>query len=487
MLKTLRGRLLASYFIISLLTLMFVSVGLFFLSIQPGIRYIPVLQHLETVSRNTTVELLRLRETGADETAFLAALQETAAANNVRVLVVNANTSQVLFDSNATSNWKGITIADVAQPARLLARFGNNATYGRFQHPDGTRWVVYAQSFASSRIQIYYAVREPTPLSFFREYFSRPLWWAGITAIMLSVLFAFLIAGSVATPLQKMAAAAEAVAQGNYQQEVPLTGPDEVRRVAASFNDMAQQVANTQQAQRDFVANVSHDLKTPITSIQGWSQALMDGTAVTPEEQQQAATIIHNEAARMARMVNQLLDLARLESGQITLAQNPVDLVQILTDLHRSLQRRAQEKNLHFTLETAPVPPIFGDHDRLMQLFQNLVDNAFAHTPAGGRVHLAVAPHGEGAVEVKVQDTGEGIPAKDLPRIFERFYQVDKSRAQGNTRRGSGLGLAIVQELVAAHHGRIQAFSEEGKGTLFIVRFPTSTKPAGTTLIKRSP
>ncbi|MBK8987995.1 MAG: HAMP domain-containing protein [Chloroflexi bacterium] len=273
-------------------------------------------------------------------------------------------------------------------------------------------------------------------------------------------------------PLRTMATAAEGIARGDYDQQLSLQGPDEVQRLAASFNSMTSQVKMSQQAQRDFVSNVSHDLKTPLTAIRGWSQSLLDGTAVTDAERQQAAAIIHNETERMQRLVSQLLDLARIESGQLKLALEPVDLRQVLAEVQDNLAWRAQEQGIYLTDELQSTPPIGGDYDRLMQLFTNLVDNALAHTPAGGRVHVSLKPHGETAVDVLVQDTGSGIAAEDLPRIFERFYQVDKSRARGNGRRGSGLGLAIVRELVEAHQGTIRPYSQVGQGTAFLVRLP---------------
>jgi signal transduction histidine kinase len=258
-----------------------------------------------------------------------------------------------------------------------------------------------------------------------------------------------------------------------------------VQTVARSFNLMATQVKATNQAQRDFVGNVSHDLKTPLTSIRGWSQSLVDGTAVTEAEQQRAAGIIYNEAERMQRMVDQLLDLARIESGQLELVQVPVDLHQLLSDVYNNLMLRAQDQKIHLTSDLQPVPPIKGDYDRLIQVFTNLLDNALTHTPADGRIHLSLKMHGEKAVEVTVQDTGSGILPENLSRIFERFYQVEKSRTRENGRRGSGLGLAIVRELVEAHHGSIQAYSQVGEGSAFVVRLPTSDKLEDTTIIRQ--
>ena len=242
--------------------------------------------------------------------------------------------------------------------------------------------------------------------------------------------------------------------------------------MAESFNSMSAQVAATRQAQRDFVANVSHDLKTPVTSIQGWSQALLDGTAVSPADQTQAANIIYSEAERMGRMVAQLLDLAKIESGQLQLNRSPVDLAEVGIVVRQNLLPRAQANQIHLTIETEPAPPVWGDYDRLMQVVSNLVENGLNHTPAGGRVHVGVRPSGDQIVEISVQDTGKGMSPEQLARIFERFYQVDKSRVREDGRRGSGLGLSIVQELVLLHNGRIQAQSEVGKGSRFTVRLP---------------
>jgi len=266
------------------------------------------------------------------------------------------------------------------------------------------------------------------------------------------------------------------MAQGDYSQRVPPRGPDEVRHVAESFNSMAAQVQATHVAQRDFVANVSHDLKTPLTAISGWSQALLDGAAGAPADRQRAAETIYDEAGRMSRMVNQLLDLARIESGQLQVTRRIVDLSQVMTDVHRSQLPRARARGIELTLDAPVAPPLLGDTDRLVQVFDNLVDNALTYTPAGGRVHLAVRA-GEGYVEGIVSDTGAGIPADELPRVFERFYRLEKSRARGEDgRRGAGLGLAIVHELVVAHGGTVSVSSEVGRGSAFVVRLPAATE-----------
>jgi signal transduction histidine kinase len=316
---------------------------------------------------------------------------------------------------------------------------------------------------------------------------------AGLLALVVSILLAALIAHSVARPLQQIARAAEAVAAGDYDQKLDIRSPDEVRVLAQRFEAMAQQVKANQQAMRDLVANVSHDLKTPLTSIQGFAQALLEGETRDEAARQQAATVIHDEAGRMVRMVEELLDLARIESGQLVLERHALDMGALIGGVVQALAPAAAQKQVALEASLSPLPPVVGDGDRLAQVFTNLLDNALKYTPEGGRVQVkaqvitaqpsprrsnplirlraspAPADGQAGWVEVSVADTGRGIPAQDLPRVFERFYQVDKARA---ARRGSGLGLAIAKEIVEAHGGRISVESAEGQGARFTVVLP---------------
>jgi signal transduction histidine kinase len=264
---------------------------------------------------------------------------------------------------------------------------------------------------------------------------------------------------------------AGAIARGEIGARAPVSGPAEAQALARSFNSMADQVEAAQRSQRDFVANVSHELKTPLTSIQGFSQALLDGAAATPEATARAARVIHDEAERMRRMVDELLILARFDAGQVDMAHAPVELGPLLAACVERLSPQAQAAGIALELDAPDAPTITGDGDRLAQVFANLLDNAIAHTPAGGRVTLAAHQVGN-TVEVTVTDTGEGIPAEALPRIFERFYRVDQSRQHS---RGAGLGLAIAREIVEAHGGTITVESVVGLGSRFTVRLPATS------------
>ncbi len=246
---------------------------------------------------------------------------------------------------------------------------------------------------------------------------------------------------------------------------------------------MAQQVRGTQQIQRDFLANVSHELKTPLTSIQGFAQAIQDGAAGDSASIRKSATIIYDEATRMNRMVGELLDLARIESGQIVMRREAVQLDQLLQNVIERLALRAQEGGVALYADIAAgLPAIVGDGDRLAQVFSNLIDNALKHTPSGGKVTVAARLiSGSSAVKRGKPRSGCGDHRGRYRRRHSarrslahlRAFLSGRQIARANPRTGSlGLGLAIVKEIVTAHGGTIHAESIVGLGTKFVVWLP---------------
>lgn len=477
MFVTLRSRLLLSYLAIIATALLLVALALLVISASPAtarLRILPVLQQLRTVAISTEREMAALNQQGADRDAFQQRLEQAATAHEVRILLVRPAGGRILFDTQNEDSWEGLTLreGDIRRLPNLFPELNPALPVGRFRAPDGSSWLIFTDRVGGQRLWAVYTAPEIGAMAFFRDNFLPSLWRAGAAALLLSLVLAFVISRSVARPLQQMADAAEAVAEGDYDQQLSLHGPEEVQRVAASFNSMARKVQATQQAQRDFLLNVSHDLKTPLTSIRGWSQALKDGTAAEPEQLTTAAEIIHEESERMTRMVSELLQLARIDSGELRLRQEWVDLAQLLKDVQRNLLRHSEQKGVAMTLSAVQIPAVWGDPDRLTQVFTNLVDNGLAHTPAGGQLHVRLLAPDVDTVAVAVEDTGPGIPPEEVDRIFERFYQVEKSRAQAEEGRGVGLGLAIAKEVVEAHGGTIEAHSDVGRGSVFIVRLP---------------
>ncbi len=284
---------------------------------------------------------------------------------------------------------------------------------------------------------------------------------AGGIALVIAILLALLVSRAMTRPLTELAAASEDIALGNYGRRVKFRGGDEIGIVGEAFNRMAEAVERARQAQREFLANVSHELKTPLTSLIGFSQALVDGSLATPEEHRRAATIVHEESERMLRMAQELLDLARVEAGQVPITVHPVDLVAMLHQELDLIRKRAEERRLRLSLEVAPaVPPALADQERLHQILDNLLDNAVKYAPEGTEVAVGVLPTGSQKLEVYVANP-VGSQQIDPERIFERFYRADPSRS--SAAGGVGLGLAISQELADRMSARLWAdFNQAG-------------------------
>ena len=350
-----------------------------------------------------------------------------------------------------------------AEPPRLPAQY---------RDADGQNWIYASRRLANGIVLM---VSAPRPAvnwrSLIREEYLAPLMQAGLIAFLVASLLALWIASWITRPLLQLAQAAHTMqVSAPYQEAAPpiqIKGPAEVHEVAEAFNAMARRVQASQQSQRDFVANVSHDLKTPLTAIQGFSQAILDGTASTTDEQQQAARIIHTEAGRMFRMVLDLLELARLDSGIAELHLENLNLRPLLEQVVEQFSPQITRSNVQVICNLPLLPDIPGDRDRLARLFANLLDNALKHTPSGETIHIQAHTNPD-SIEVLFIDRGPGLPEDNSERVFERFFQTDKSRS--GSQRGVGLGLSIAREIVFAHGGTIRAYNNapgmrSGQGT----------------------
>lgn len=263
----------------------------------------------------------------------------------------------------------------------------------------------------------------------------------------------------------------------------PLTSDGEIRGAVAVLRDVTEQV-QLEKMRRDFVANVSHEIRTPLSMMQGYSEALLDGMASSPEESAELVQVIHDESLRMGRLVRDLLDLARMEAGYVDISMEGMDFRELAERIHRKFSVRAKENmiTLELNLSEGPLKLQTASEDGLEQVMTNLLDNAFRHTPEQGTIEIAacVEDSAKGRVlHVSVQDSGVGIPADDLPFVFDRFYKADKARVRGES-GGTGLGLSIVKNIVDAHRGVIYAESELGKGTKFHMLLPVESQVART-------
>jgi signal transduction histidine kinase len=282
---------------------------------------------------------------------------------------------------------------------------------------------------------------------------------SGGAALVVAMLLVVLVGRSLTRPLATLAAAAEDVAAGNYSRRVGIRGDDEIGTLGAAFDRMAEAVERARKVQRDFLANLSHELKTPLTSLIGFSQALVDGSLKTVAERSRAATIVHEESERVLRMAQELLDLARVEAGSIALNLTAVDLGGQLQQELEIVRSRADARQLAITLDVpSNIPPVAADPERLHQILDNLLDNAVKYAPPGATV-TAVARLADGSVETVLSNPA-GAHRPDAERMFDRFYRADPSRS--STAGGVGLGLAISRELATAMGGRLWADFDGG-------------------------
>lgn len=295
----------------------------------------------------------------------------------------------------------------------------------------------------------------------------------GAAAIALAAAVAWvlggLLASRLAAPLGRLRSGAEAVAAGDWGHQVPEEGEEEVAALARSFNGMSARVAAAYEAQRSFVGDVSHELKTPITSIQGFSQALLDGTVTDTGQARRHVGIIHEEALRLGELASTLLALADLDSGRVRVKCEPIDATTLADALLARHAGVAAQRGIELEIAIAGSPA--GDPDRLLQAASALLDNALAYTPPAGRVRVGGATGRTGAWVLAVEDSGPGVPQEARETVFERFARLDPSRAKHLG--GSGLGLAIVKRLVELMGGTVRAgASADLGGASFVVELP---------------
>lgn len=457
MLSSLRSRLWLSYAFLIVTALSVVTIVLFISLFRNPLLYRQTTERLKAVQ---TVLIERSQEPNAPPVSVL--VKRSGETFGVRLLLFSRN-QQLLFDTSSTE--MGLPFPPRRAVLQSLPTVRDEAgrvwLYSIGQLSDGTYLMV-----ADQRPRF-------TLVNAFSDEFLPVILLSGGIALLLSLIVAFVFAGWIANPLQKVVnAAAEMPSAATKVLEVG--GPHEVQELTRAFNSMVTRVQSSQRSQREFVANVSHELKTPLTSIQGFAQAILDGTADTEEARGRAAQVIFNESGRMHRMVLDLLDLARLDTGTADLAMSPVNVRALLNAVAEKFSPQSQRAGVNIHVEVREdVPPLIADGDRLAQVFTNLVDNALKFTPSGGVISLSAAVNDLAQMRITVSDTGAGIPEEEQARIFQRFYQVDPAR-QGGASHGAGLGLAIAHEIIVAHGGRISVRSRVGAGTEMEVLLPLS-------------
>jgi two-component system phosphate regulon sensor histidine kinase PhoR len=308
---------------------------------------------------------------------------------------------------------------------------------------------------------------------------------AGVAlAFLPAVLAAALVARAIARRFTAVADHAGELARGNFRARLPETGSLEFGQLAQTLNRTAEELQKTveqlqrehaeiervERVRKDFVINVSHELRTPLASIQGYAETLMDGALSDPAHNLRFLGIIRHNAERLARITQDLLTLSRVEQKRQKFDFEPCSVNGLLKQAIELMRPMAEKGEIRLELESGPVDAdVWCDSEAVSQILSNLLDNAIKYTPAGGRIAVGAEARGS-FVELYVRDTGIGIPAAELPRLFERFYRVDKARSR--ELGGTGLGLSIVKHLVAAHNGSTRVESRTGEGSTFFFTLP---------------
>lgn len=301
------------------------------------------------------------------------------------------------------------------------------------------------------------------------ELVKRAIILAGIGAVFLALGFVFILSRKLSSPLLEMEKATRKIAAGDLNTRVSHSSMDEIGTLAAAINDLAIELHRYRSNRREFLANISHELQTPITYLEGYTSALRNHLYETEEEKEQYLQIIQLEAGRMSNLVSDLFELSKMEDGKIALVFEEVDLVEVIENVLLKTKMNAQAKELQVEFnQPYDFPSIYADGLRMEQIISNLLENAIRYTESG---FIKVKLSSDSAkVTVIVEDTGIGIPQEDIPFLFERFYRVEKSRSREFG--GTGLGLAIVKQLVELQGGDITVESRSGKGTCFELAFP---------------
>lgn len=320
----------------------------------------------------------------------------------------------------------------------------------------------------------------------------RATWQAALAGILAAVLLGIFVARYVTAPLRQMSAAAARIGRGELDQKVPVPSDDELGSLARAFNAMAADLRRLEESRRHLVADIAHELGTPLSILQANLEGMLDGVVdIAPDR----LAALHTQVRLLARLVDDLRDLSLAQAGRLVLHREPTDLSALVADAVAAVLPRAAEKEVEVrTRLEAGLPLVPADRDRIMQVAHNLLDNAIRHTPSGGTITVVLktaavkadaagtagagaADAGAAEIHLTVTDTGPGIPPDEVDRVFDRFYRLDASRSRASG--GTGLGLAIVKTLVEAHGGRVWVTSRAGEGSTFVVALPVRPRGSG--------
>jgi signal transduction histidine kinase len=302
----------------------------------------------------------------------------------------------------------------------------------------------------------------------FIERINRTLFYGALLSALIALLLAIFLSRTLTRPIRELTRATHAVSRGDLSQQVPVRSDDELGELAAAFNKMSSELARSTNARKQMTADIAHELRTPLSLILGHAEAVHDGVLPPTRENFE---LIREEAARLGHLVDDLRILSLADAGELKISLQRIELAELLREVAALYQYQAERKNIKLEVEiAASLSSVEVDPGRMTQVLTNILNNALRHTPEGGRI-LISAKEIDTHIELAVEDSGPGLDAEDLPRIFDRFFRTDSSR-QRESSGGSGLGLTIARSIIQAHGGQISAECEAGKGLKVIITLP---------------
>ncbi len=398
----------------------------------------------------------------------------------------NWNGIQELIETLATMEQRRIIITDVNN---IVIADSQNVLQGKEYHQNDDGIQLYKRSFGTPSgpqrgqpnqadliATLYVSPLTSTVTSLIRA-INGFLLIGALLAVGLALIITFFISRRITSPIRALTNSARRLGKGDFSQRVNIKSKDEVGELAQTFNLMAGNLEHTEKLRRNMVADVAHELRTPLSNVYGYLEAIRDDV-VKPDK----ATIasLSEEVTLLTRLVDDLQELTLADAGELKLVRQPEDISQLIAQSVTAIRTKINSKGLEISSEVQEGLPLVNiDYYRIGQVLRNLLENAYKHTASGGKI-IVTARRENNMVKISVNDTGEGISAEDLPNMFERFYRVDKSRAR--TAGGSGLGLTIVKRLVEAHGGSVGVQSELGKGSSFSFTLPIDQLNSSETL-----
>lgn len=384
--------------------------------------------------------------------------------DQIEMMSINQN-GEVSLSSSGFTPGKNVEMPDYEMAKK--SEDGRGLFIGR----DGDENIIAVTVMISRPTRTYGAFRLVSSLTLLDRQLSRIMFIAlaiSVFVLLIAIMMGLYFVKSICVPLARISSTAKKLAKGDFSERIPVTSSDEIGQLSNAFNEMADDLENSEQIKNDFISSVSHELRTPLTAIKGWSETLAAG--YDPETFSKGMKVITGETLRLEQMVEELLDFSRIQSGHFTLQTATIDVIAELEDALLLYNDKAKKEHKTLSYNNPEfMCAVNGDKSRLRQVFINVLDNALKYTEEGGEIDV-MAEKTDSDVVVIVSDTGCGIAPEDLPKIKQKFYKAN------STKRGSGIGLAVADEIITMHGGLLEAESELGVGTRITIVLPLAAK-----------